>query len=122
MKHILCLIALLAALPLNIQFAQAQSSTSVQARPRSRPRPFLINPPNLPVVGGGTFGQLTMWTGFNNSDSVIGDSVITQTKLGLIGIGTTSPTSIDFDRARNDRVKRRRFQVPRRQRADLRGQ
>jgi len=34
-----------------------------------------------------------MWTGFSGSNSLIGDSIIAETKLGLIGIGTTTPTS-----------------------------
>ena len=49
--------------------------------------------PALPVLGGGTVGQLTKWTGFTSSNSVIGDSNISEDKLGNIGIGTTAPTS-----------------------------
>src|SRR5215471_7563625 len=48
---------------------------------------------NLPVIGGGTFGKLTKWTGFGASNSVIGDSGIFEDKNGLVGIGTTTPTS-----------------------------
>ena len=48
---------------------------------------------NLPVIGGGTFGKLTKWTGFGGSNSVIGDSGIFEDKNGLVGIGTTTPTS-----------------------------
>ena len=46
-----------------------------------------------PVVGGGTAGQITKWTGFSGSSQVIGDSVITEDKSGRIGIGTAAPTS-----------------------------
>jgi hypothetical protein len=48
---------------------------------------------NLPVVGGGTLGRLTKWTGFTSSNSFIGDSTIFESKAGLVGIGTDSPTS-----------------------------
>ena len=49
--------------------------------------------PTLPVLGSGTIGQLTKWTGLTSSNSILGDSIITETKLGNIGIGTTTPTS-----------------------------
>ena len=49
--------------------------------------------PNLPVVGGGTVGRLTKWTGITSSNSFIGDSTIFESKFGLVGIGTDSPTS-----------------------------
>ena len=49
--------------------------------------------PNLPVLGGGTLGRLTKWTGFTSSNSFIGDSTIFESKFGLVGIGTDSPTS-----------------------------
>ena len=49
--------------------------------------------PSLPVLGSGSVGQLTKWTGITSSNSVIGDSVITEDKFGNIGIGTTTPTS-----------------------------
>jgi hypothetical protein len=58
---------------------------------------FNISPmaagPNLPVMGGGTLGRLTKWTGFTSSNSFIGDSTIFESKVGLVGIGTDSPTS-----------------------------
>ena len=49
--------------------------------------------PSLPVLGGGTVGQLTRWVGFTGSNSFIGDSAITEDKFGQIGIGTLTPTS-----------------------------
>ena len=49
--------------------------------------------PTLPVVGGGTIGKLPKWTGFTSTNSLIGDSVITEDKFGNIGIGTATPTS-----------------------------
>src|SRR5215472_5571800 len=48
--------------------------------------------PILPVIGGGTFGRITKWTGFG-TNSVIGDSTIFEDKLGKVGIGTDLPTS-----------------------------
>ena len=49
--------------------------------------------PNLQVLGGGTVGQLPKWTGLTSTNSFLGDSIITETKVGNIGIGTTAPTS-----------------------------
>jgi hypothetical protein len=49
--------------------------------------------PNLQVLGAGTVGQLTKWTGLTSTNSFLGDSIITETKLGDIGIGTTTPGS-----------------------------
>jgi hypothetical protein len=48
--------------------------------------------PNFQVVGSGTLGRLTKWTGFT-SNSLIGDSTIFEDKFGMVGIGTDSPTS-----------------------------
>src|SRR5262252_7852460 len=47
----------------------------------------------LPVVGNGTAGQLTKWVGFGNTSNAIGDSLITETKQGNIGIGIALPNS-----------------------------
>src|SRR5215467_9694025 len=93
-KNILIAALLLAGVALGASYARAQSHTSAQKRSERKPQPFFFGTgPNLPVIGGGTVGQLTMWTGFNGTNSVIGDSIIAQTKLGRIGIGTTAPTS-----------------------------
>src|SRR5262249_38610578 len=46
----------------------------------------------LPVMGAGTLGRLTKWTGFN-TNSFIGDTTIFEDKGGNVGIGTDSPTS-----------------------------
>ena len=48
--------------------------------------------PVLPVIGGGTFGRITKWTGFG-TNAVIGDSTIFEDKSGKVGIGTDSPAS-----------------------------
>src|SRR5262244_2054817 len=49
--------------------------------------------PSLPVAGSGTLGRLAKWTGFNTSNSFLGDSTIFESKDGLVGVGTTTPTS-----------------------------
>jgi hypothetical protein len=47
------------------------------------------------VVGSGTPGQITKWTGVSGSTTyTIGDSFITEDKFGKVGIGTTTPTSL----------------------------
>jgi len=47
----------------------------------------------LPVLGGGTLGRLTKWTGLTSSNSIIADSTIFEDKFGMVGIGTDLPTS-----------------------------
>jgi hypothetical protein len=47
------------------------------------------------VVGSGTAGQITKWTGvFGSNTYTIGDTNITEDKFGKIGIGTHTPTSL----------------------------
>ena len=47
------------------------------------------------VVGGGTSGRLSRWSGVSGSSTyVLGDSNIFEDKFGKIGIGTTTPTSL----------------------------
>jgi hypothetical protein len=48
---------------------------------------------NLQVLGSGTPGRLTKWTGITSSNSLIGDTTIFENKNGLVGIGTDTPTS-----------------------------
>ena len=47
-----------------------------------------------PVAGGGTIGQITMWTGMNGTNFLLGDSKLFQDKSGNIGVGTQTPTSL----------------------------
>lgn len=54
---------------------------------------FLAAAPNLQVLGVGTLGRLTKWSGFTGSNSFIGDSSVYESKSGLVGIGTDAPTS-----------------------------
>jgi hypothetical protein len=53
----------------------------------------LVAGPTPQVLGTGTFGRLTKWTGVTSSNSVIGDSTIFEDKFGKVGIGTDSPGS-----------------------------
>jgi hypothetical protein len=121
-KMIFCLIALSAVLVLTTAQANAQSvpigttdcsnnsavTSSGEPDPESAIRAGVlyihrqrfsssrIKPAGgtqLPVLGSGTAGQLTKWIGFNSTNSFVGDSIITETKDGKIGIGTTTPTS-----------------------------
>ncbi len=65
------------------------------SEPRSSPANFLLMTAgaNLQVVGSGTIGRLTKWTGITSSNSFIGDSTIFESKTGLVGVGTDSPTA-----------------------------
>jgi len=67
------------------------------ARTRSGAGTFNLAPawagPVLPVTGSGSIGKLTKWLGFTSGNSLIGDSSIFEDKAGLVGIGTTTPTS-----------------------------
>jgi hypothetical protein len=48
-----------------------------------------------PVVGSGTSGQITKWTGgFGSNTFTVGDSSIYEDKFGKIAIGTNTPTSL----------------------------
>jgi hypothetical protein len=60
---------------------------------RRRGFAFMAAGPNLAVLGSGTSGRLTKWTGITSSNSFISDSTIFESKFGLVGIGTDSPTS-----------------------------
>src|SRR5262249_60669160 len=40
--------------------------------------------PSLPVMGGGTLGRLTKWTGSTSTNSVIGDTTILDDKFGNV--------------------------------------
>jgi hypothetical protein len=48
---------------------------------------------NLQVLGSGTLGRLTKWTGVTSSNFIIGDAAIFEDKFGQVGIGTDAPTS-----------------------------
>src|SRR5215470_8577463 len=48
---------------------------------------------NLQVLGSGTVGRLTKWSGVSSSNAFIADSNIFENKFGLVGIGTDAPGS-----------------------------
>jgi hypothetical protein len=53
------------------------------------------NAASNPVVGGGSAGQITKWTGIDGSNTyTVGNANIFEDKYGKIGIGTTAPTSL----------------------------
>ena len=92
-------------------FARISSSTLFARTGRGRPSTFVLMPfgryasaknatgfapmaaPNIQVLGSGTLGRLTKWTGLTSSNSVIDDSTIFEDKFGKVGIGTDTPTS-----------------------------
>jgi hypothetical protein len=72
------------------------AATSAPTNAGSRPTTITLMPmagPNFQVLGGGTLGRLTKWTGFTSGNSFIGDTTIFEDKFGNVGIGTDSPTS-----------------------------
>jgi hypothetical protein len=73
--------------------AYAQSARQDDQRVARKGANAPLAGPSLPVLGSGSVGQLTKWTGTTSSNSFIGDSVITEDKVGNIGIGTMTPTS-----------------------------
>jgi hypothetical protein len=59
----------------------------------ARPSFIAAGGSSLAVVGSGTPGRITRWTGSSGSGSSIGDSSIFEDKFGNIGIGTDSPVT-----------------------------
>ena len=86
-----------------LTIAQAQTNTANKSRsdanhrskqnPESTAKQVQPAASSLPVTGSGTPGQLSKWLGLGSSNSLIGDSGITEDKFGKVGIGMTSPTS-----------------------------
>lgn len=91
------LVAILTAITLNAALVHAQSPTP--SKKASAESVALGDGSQLPVIGGGTLGRLTKWTGFTSSNSVIGDTSVFEDKYGRVGIGTTTP-DILADRSR----------------------
>ena len=85
-------LSILAMFVFGASFAQSQSPVLNQ-RASARKLAPAASGAQLPVVGGGTLGRLTKWTGFTSSNSVIGDTSIFEDKFGKVGIGTDTPTS-----------------------------
>lgn len=74
--------------------ALAQTQMPEPSQTTSARKFALASGPQLSVVGGGSVGKLTKWTGFTSGNSIIGDSNIFEDKSGKVGIGTNSPTSL----------------------------
>lgn len=72
----------------------AVAASAQETARRSKSQIFAAAGSN-PVVGSGTPGQITKWTGvFGSSTYSIGDSNIFEDKYGRVGVGTTAPTSL----------------------------
>ena len=69
----------------------AHAQTGASSNQRAARKGGTVEPAgiNLAVTGIGTPGQITKWT----SLGTLGDTTITETKSGQIGVGTTAPTS-----------------------------
>jgi len=89
----LCICAFISILVLSAGDAQAQTTTNTANHKGAIALQGKASAAAPPAVGSGTAGQLTKWVGTDGSTFTIGDSIITESKLGLIGIGTTTPTS-----------------------------
>src|SRR5215468_12250494 len=73
-------------------FSLAPGSSAVATRRSGLPIGLMASGPNLQVLGGGTVGRLTKWTGFTFSNSFIGDTTIFEDKYGNVSIGTGTST------------------------------
>jgi hypothetical protein len=82
--------ALLCAFILSTSFAWAQSR-STGGRPQGSD--FTAQAGSTLVQGNGTIGRIPRWKAFNGTNYILGDSVITESASGNIGIGNTSPAS-----------------------------
>ena len=85
-------IGMLAIFALNIALAEAQSAAQNQKASAGKTATAAASG-QLPVLGGGTLGRLTKWTGFTSTNSAIGDTSIFEDKSGNVGIGTDTPVS-----------------------------
>ncbi len=86
---------LLLTLTTGLALGQTTRKPSDNARPATSEAKRKVAPAaaNQPVQGSGTTDRLPKWTGSNGSGFFLGDSIITETKFGNIGIGTTTPAS-----------------------------
>jgi hypothetical protein len=71
---------------------QALSQQPTRSSPQGR-RDFRAQAGPTLVTGAGTIGRIAKWRAFNGTNYIIGDSVITESLSGNIGIGTASPGS-----------------------------
>src|ERR1044071_9281884 len=81
------LCSLLAILFLSLSAVRAQEPTK-----QAKNKPLAAS---NPVIGSGSAGQITKWTGVDGSNTfTVGDSNIFEDKFGKVGIGTRTPTSL----------------------------
>jgi hypothetical protein len=84
------LFALISILTLFASLSLAQEPTKQNKRQALAPAAA-----SSPVVGSGSAGQITKWTGVDGSNTyTVGDSNIFEDKFGKVGIGTRTPTSL----------------------------
>jgi hypothetical protein len=84
-QRLLALISILALL----------ASQSLAQDPKKQEKKQAASSTSTPVVGSGTAGQMTRWTGVDGSNTFsVGDSNVTEDKFGKVGIGTRTPTSL----------------------------
>src|SRR6185295_12752571 len=71
------------------------ASQSLAQDPKKQEKKQAASSTSNPVVGSGTAGQMTKWTGVDGSNTFsVGDSNVTEDKFGKVGIGTRTPTSL----------------------------
>ena len=89
MKKSQYLLAVISIFTLLVGAALAQQPS------RRGARTTLMEAGGEPVIGSGTPGRLSKWTGvLGTSTSTLGNSNIFDDKFGRVGIGTTNPTSL----------------------------
>src|SRR5258708_17834551 len=112
-RRLYCMELVITVLVLNLTVAQTQTPGARLNQASSHPAGFSLMPASrapkrstsdfafastaaggsLQVLGSGTVGRLTKWTGATSSNWFIGDTTIFENKNGLVGIGTDTPTS-----------------------------
>ena len=71
------------------------ASSSLAQTQQARKQAIAPAAGSTPVVGSGTPGQITKWTGVSGTSTYsIGGSNIFEDKFGKVGIGTSTPTSL----------------------------
>jgi hypothetical protein len=92
-RIVVCAVLLICAVLTHSGLAQIQNNASKKT---SNATPQAITTQaggSSPVTGSGTPDRLVKWTGSSSTSYTVGDSIITEDKLGKVGIGTPTPTS-----------------------------
>jgi len=71
----------------------AQTTTNSSHRSAARQHDGASAETKSQVSGGGTLGALPKWVGIKNTSFELGDSIISESAAGNIGIGTATPSS-----------------------------